>query len=268
MNFKLNGFNKEIILENKASSSIRWIFAITFGVVSILTANKVYSVWNADMLYNDSRRQLVGAGNVDAAKDLLDKAIDNNPDNAEYWCFRSDIYYNLLVRSFRTQNESVVPLRQQYFKEVIGSSDKCVALDDRKSDLWRARGTLFLSLSQIDPKALDVSLEAYKKAVEVYPNNPFTQLSLAAVYRRMNRPELAIEALRKAISLRKDIVPAFAELMNIYYSQKRPDAIASLVTELKGLNMKASEFYLEVPGLIKIAEANQDVVSQQALSAL
>lgn len=270
MNYKFIGLEKELSFNNLLSQKMKWMLSAIVIVSSFLVIHKIYSVWKADVLYNDSRRQLVGAGNVDGAKELLDEAQRRNPNNAEYWCFRSDIYYNLLVRSFRTQTDAAVPLRREYFKEVISSSDRCVTLDNRKSDLWRARGTLFMSLSQIDPKAIEVSLQAYKKAVEVYPNNPFTQLNLASVHRRMNRVDLAIEALRKALSLRNDMVPAFAELMNIYYSQKNTQAIASLVEEIKALNMKAneSEFYLELKGLVKIAQDNQDTATAQILSQL
>lgn len=270
MNYKFIGQEKEIEFNNTLSQKMKWMLSGIVIISSFLIIHKIYSVWKADVLYNDSRRQLVGAGNVDGAKELLDEAQRRNPNNAEYWCFRSDIYYNLLVRSFRTQTDVAVPLRREYFKEVISSSDTCVNLDNRKSDLWRARGTLFMSLSQIDPKAIEVSLQAYKKAVEVYPNNPFTQLNLASVYRRMNRVDLAIEALRKALSLRNDMVPAFAELMNIYYSQKNTQAITSLVEEIKALDMKKneSEFYPELKGLVKIAQDNQDTTTAQILSQL
>ena len=270
MNYKFFGQDKEIVLNNLLSQRLKWMLSAFVIVSSFLVIHKIYSVWKADVLYNDSRRLLVGAGNVDGAKELLDEAQKNNPDNAEYWCFRSDIYYNLLVRSFKTQTDAAVPLRREYFKEVVSSSDKCLTLDDRKSDLWRARGTLFMSLSQIDPKAIEVSLQAYKKAVEVYPSNPFTQLNLASVYRRMNRTDLAIESLRKALSLRNDMVPAFAELMIIYYSEKKPEAIRSLVEEIRALKMKEneSEFYPDLKGLVKIAQDNQYTVTAQILSQL
>lgn len=268
MNFAFAGLEKTITFENKLPQYGRWTAAVVTAVVAGFIVYKVNAVWQADINYNDSRRQLVNFGNFEKANELLETAIKQNSGNAEYWCFRADIYYNYLIRSLRDQGAIAEQKKRGYFDEIIRSSDTCVKMDDRKSDLWRARGTLFMSLSQMVPQMIEGSLTAFKKAVEVYPNNPYNHISVAGVYRRKGRNDLAIESLKVAISKRRDIVPAYAELLSIYYQDKRYKDIQDLVNSVRALNIKASEFAPQMPILIKVARDNGDTQTAQALEAM
>jgi O-antigen ligase len=268
MNFSFAGMEKTKTFTNRLPQYGRWTAA---GFVLLITSFIVYSVlniWLADINYNDSRRQLVSYGNVAEASTLLEKAISQNPGNAEYWCFRADVYYNQLVRSVRETGPQAEAKKRGFYDETIRSSDTCVQMDNRKSDLWRARGTLFMSLSQMVPQMLEVSLSAFKKAVEVYPNSPYNHISLAGVYRRKGRNDLAIEELKTAISVRRDIAPAYADLLSIYYQDKRFNEIPNLLNTLRAANMKQSEFLPQVPTIIKVAQDNNDLQTAQAIDGL
>lgn len=258
MNFSFANIEKTVTLENKLSQMQRWFAVGLVTVLSTFIIFKVVSVWCADMNYNDSRRQLVNYGNFDKASDLLETAIKQNPGNAEYWCFRADIYYNFLVRSVREQGPAAEAKKRTLFDEVVKSSDTCVKMDERKSDLWRARGTLFMSLSQMVPQMLEGSLQAFKKAVEVYPNNPYNYISVAGVYRRKGRNDLAVENLKIAISKRRDIIPAYVDLLSVYYQDKRFKDVQDLVNSVRALNIKNSEFGPQMPVIIKLARDNND----------
>lgn len=258
MNFNFAGLSRVIDIENKTKKNTRYVMAGAVVIVLGFIMHKVFGVWIADMNYNDARRALVSQGNVDKANELLEKAISQNPGNAEYWCFRADIYYNQLARSLRDQGALADQKKRQLFDEVIRSSDTCVQMDDRKSDLWRARGTLFMSLSQMVPQMLEGSLQAFKKAVEVYPNNPYNHISVAQVYRRKGRNDLALESLNASIARRRDIIPAYAEMLSIYYQDKRYQDIRTLVDSVRALDIKKSEFKVNMPAMIKIARDNND----------
>lgn len=264
MSYSFAKIEKSLTLENKLPKVARYLVTAAVVTVATFVIYKVNNVWQADINYNDSRRQLVNFGNFDKANDLLETAIKQNPGNAEYWCFRADIYYNFLVRSVRETGPAAEAKKRGFFDEVVKSSDKCVQMDDRKSDLWRARGTLFMSLSQMVPQMLEGSLAAFKKAVEVYPNNPYNHISLAGVYRRKGRNDLAIEELKIAISVKRDIVAAFADLLSIYYQDKRYKDIQDLVNRMRALNMKTSEFASQMPIIIKVARDNNDLQTAQA----
>ena len=268
MNFSFANLEKSKIIENKLSKNGRYVAAGLVTVLLTFVVYKVNNVWQADMNYNDSRRQLVNYGNFDKANELLETAIKQNPGNAEYWCFRADIYYNFLVRSVREQGAAAEAKKRQMFDEVVKSSDTCVKMDDRKSDLWRARGTLFMSLSQMVPQMLEGSLAAFKKAVEVYPNNPYNHISVAGVYRRKGRNDLAIEHLKIAISKRRDIIPAYVDLLSIYYQDKRYKDVQDLVNSVRALNIKDSEFARQMPVIIKLAADNKDPQTAQAFEAM
>jgi len=265
MNFSFANLEKTRHFENRLSKAGRYVAAGLVTVLLTFIVYKVNNVWQADMNYNDSRRQLVNFGNFDKANELLDKAITQNPGNAEYWCFRADIYYNFLVRSVRETGAPAEAKKRQFFDEVVKSSDTCVKMDERKSDLWRARGTLFMSLSQMVPQMLEGSLAAFKKAVEVYPNNPYNHISVAGVYRRKGRNDLAIQELNIAISLRRDIIPAYADLLSIYYQDKRFNDIPGIVNSIRALNIKDNvSFGPQMPMIIKIARDNNDPQTAKA----
>lgn len=268
MNFSFAGIEKTKVIENKLSKHGKWVTAGLVAVLAAFVIFKVNGIWQADMNYNDARRQLVNYGNFDKSSELLETAIKQNPGNAEYWCFRADIYYNFLVRSLREQGPQAEMKKRNFFDEVIRSSDTCVKMDDRKSDLWRARGTLFLSLSQMAPQMVEGSLQAFKKAVEVYPNNPYNHISVAGVYRRKGRNDLAIESLKTAISKRRDIIPAYSELLSIYYQDKRYRDIQDLINSVRALDIKKSEFKPAMPNLIKVARDNNDSQTAQAFEEM
>lgn len=268
MNFSFADVAKTKTLENKLPNYGRWIAT---GVVVMTTSYILYSVvnvWLADINYNDSRRQLVSYGNVEEANNLLETAISQNSGNAEYWCFRADIYYNMLARSMRETGPQAEAKKRGYFDEVIKSSDTCVKMDDRKSDLWRARGTLFMSLSQMVPQMIEGSVQAFKKAIEVYPNSPYNHISIAEVYRRKGRNDLAIQELKIAISVRKDIIPAYIELLKVYYQDKNFKGIQEMLEALRAVDMKSSEFASAMPGLTKVARDNNDPQTAQAIEAM
>ena len=258
MNFGFANIEKTVTLENKMNKNMRWGAVGLVTILATFVIFRVMSVWFADMNYNDSRRQLVNFGNFDKANELLDTAIKQNPGNAEYWCFRADIYYNFLVRSVRETGPAAEAKKRGFFDEVVRSSDNCVKMDDRKSDLWRARGTLFMSLSQMVPQMLEGSLAAFKKATEVYPNNPYNYISVASVYRRKGRNDLALENLNIAVSKRRDCVPAYVDMLSIYYQDKRYKDVQDLVNRIRALNIKQSEFGIQMPAIIKLARDNND----------
>lgn len=268
MNFNFTGLSRVIDIENRASQRVRYGLAVLTVVSLSYIIHTVYGVWKADIDYNDSRRQLVNYGNFDKASELLESAIKGNPGNAEYWCFRGDIYYNFLVRSVRETGPQAEIKKRKFFDEVIRSSDTCVKMDDRKSDLWRARGTLYMSLSQMVPQMIEGSLAAFKKAVEVYPNNPYNHISLASVYRRKGRNDLAIESLYTGISKRRDIIPAYAELLSIYYLDKRFKDVQDLINAVRALDIKKSEFKVNMPVMIKVARDNNDPQTASLLEGM
>jgi len=258
MNYNFSGLSREFVFENKLNRNWKMFLSTVVIVIGTLSCYNVYQVWQADIDYNESRRQLVSYGNIEKSHDFLVSAINQNPRNAEYWCFRSDVYYNLFVRSLRAQGSNIEQQRKNFYDEIINSSDRCVTLDPRKSDLWRARGTLFLTLTQFFPQLIEVSFEAYKKAIEVYPNNPYNHISLASVFIKKGRLDLAVESLKTAISKRNDVIPAYIELLKIYYQTGVRSEITTLLNDVKKYVTKQSEFYYQLPNLIKVAEDNKD----------
>jgi len=271
MNFNFSGIHREYVFENNLFSRWKKLLSFFVAFVGLFLAYNVYQMWQADIDYNESRRQLISYGDIEKSYSHLNAAIANNSKNAEYWCFRADVYYNLFARSLRSQNPNMQQLEQErkgLFDEIIKSSDKCVSLDPRKADLWRARGTLFMTLSQFAPQMIEISFESYKKAIEVYPNNPFNYISLSTVFIKKGRIDLAIDALKTAIAKRNDLAPAYAELMKIYYKSGQKAEVKNTLLDIQKFIIRTSEFYLQMPNLIKIAEDNKDAEAVQFLRSL
>ena len=115
---------------------------------------------------------------------------------------------------------------------------------------------------------IEISFESYKKAIEVYPNNPYNYISLSTVFMKKGRTDLAIDALKTAISKRNDIAPAYVELLKIYYQSGQKTEVKNTLADIKKYIIRTSEFYLQIPNLIKVAEDNKDSEAIQFLRAL
>lgn len=275
MNFNFAGLGKTYVVQNKLPQWGKYLASALVILVFGFVIKVVYGVWQADIDYNDARRALVSRGDIDLSKQFLDKAQENNPWNAEYYCFRADIEYNYLLRSMRpTPENQKIPapqmeqIRRDYFNGVVKASDQCVEKDPRKSDLWRARGTLFTSLAQFSPNMLEGAFDAYKKAIEVYPNSPYNHLSMAQIFRKKGRNDLAKESLKTALAKRKDVAQIYAEMLSIGYQEKDPSYINFTLEQLRVNEFKKSYFYAELPSLVKIATDNGDSATVQKLNSL
>lgn len=268
MSFNFSNFNKEFVFSNILTRNWKILLSTFVFVCGSFVCVNVYQMWQSDIDYNESRRQLVSYGDIEKSYNFLNSAIAQNPRNAEYWCFRADVFYNLFARSMRTQAPQIEQQRKSYYEEVVNSSDKCVMLDPRKSDLWRARGTLFMTLSQFAPQLIEMSFEAFKKAIEVYPNNPYNYVNIIPVYLKKGRTDLAIESLKIALSKRNDLIPAYVELLKIYFQSGQRNEIQATMADILKYVHRDSELFDQMPTLMKVFEDNKDAESIEKLKSI
>lgn len=147
----------------------------------------------------------------------LDKAIELQPERAEYWRQRSEYFYGAksfdkaladIDQSLKLEPDhaslhevrGMILLGQEKFNEALGSFDRASELEPLSAKPYERRGELFRK--QGDEKK---ALEQLSKALDLSPNNFATRIIRASVYYELKEPEKALADIEEAIKLQ----PAF-----------------------------------------------------------
>lgn len=109
------------------------------------------------------------------------------------------------------------------------------------------------------------ALQSYALLISRYPNNPDNYFKLGTIYFKLNKPELFIGEMEKAISLKEDYLPAYGELLIYYYQLEDVDHVWSLVEKIKSIEFKNPEFIETLKKLAYLAEKNHDDLSARTL---
>ncbi|MHB1697495.1 MAG: tetratricopeptide repeat protein [bacterium] len=132
--------------------------------------------------WNDKGDALRKLSRDDEAIECYDKAIELKPDNADYWNYKGDFLYNL-----------------HQHKEAVECYDKAIGLRPDNADYWNHKGDVLQKLSRFDEAG-----ECYDKAIELEPDNAAYWSHKGDALRKLSRDDEAIECYDKAIGLKSD----------------------------------------------------------------
>ncbi|NHK26369.1 tetratricopeptide repeat protein [Parvularcula flava] len=156
--------------------------------------NKAWSQWNA--------------GNVSGAEAELRAIIAEQPDHVEALTLLA------LCRSARKDKDEA--------KDLI---DTALGYDSEYDFAWRSRGYIL----DTDDKAYADAEEAYLRAVELMPVDPYNHLALASFYDRRNNFAKAEPAYIRALELDPDNVSALTDYASYLVDRGRAGDAAVLV---------------------------------------
>lgn len=165
--------------------------------------------------------KLLDLGETEKAIEVLNKAIELNPDLAEGY-FRLGIAYSLI--EFRDQlaaDESVEPTPTPTPGEKKPKEKK--------------------TNSEI---AFEKAVEAYKKIIDANGEDHLAYYNMGRAYNKLNEDEDAAKALRQAVKIKPDDTEYQTELGSILIKlAKYPEAVAALkeALELDPQNLEAEE---------------------------
>lgn len=152
--------------------------------------------------------QLFLQGNLEAAIQTYDQALELKPDLAEVW-----------------NNRGVALTRLQRYHEAIASYERAIQLRDYYADAWNNRGVALGKLHHYDAAIL-----SYQKAIDFKPNYMDAWNNHGFALAKIKKYDQAISAYNKAAKIRPDFY-------RIWYNKARCYAVQGHV-ELSLENLK------------------------------
>lgn len=126
------------------------------------------------------------------------------------------------------------------YTKALSLLDDVIKLDPKYSAAYYKKANVFLVTMQ-----LDNSIENYKKAVELSPNNIWYNHKLAKLYSALSRWKESAELFEKIIELDPNNVERYQELVEIYYAGKNEKAMLKTLDAMEkkwGVNEDVSMF--------------------------
>jgi tetratricopeptide (TPR) repeat protein len=178
------------------------------------------------------------------------RLIDRNPYNLDYYnqlvvCYLLDgktdaaikVYNDLEARIGITEEISMkkqsIYLQYRQINKAINEIEKLNAQFPNESKYYAILAELCLANG-----LQDKALEAYKKIVEIDPDNPYVHISLADFYKKQGQPEKAFAELKTGFAnSRLDIDSKIQILLNYY-------TVAEIYSDLKDQAMELSEILI------------------------
>lgn len=164
-----------------------------------------------------------------------DKAIEQDPSNAEFYHKRGDAYYAKDDLSSAIDDyETAINLKHDYasayanrgdaygdmdeFGLAIKDYDKAIELEPNNAFYYSKRGSARSTKGKFDLAIID-----YSKAIELEPNNVFYYKSRALTYQQKNEFGPAIVDCSKVIELDSDDADAYLNRADLYSGMDEQD---------------------------------------------
>ena len=97
------------------------------------------------------------------------------------------------------------PNEMRSYRAAVKAWDQVIALDPRRSESHRQLGSLYheVSASKLDPAAIQLAIEEYRKAALLYPNSAARRWELGNILSEQNRRDEATVEFKRALELDK-----------------------------------------------------------------
>ena len=87
-----------------------------------------------------------------------------------------------------------------------------VGIAPRSAANWEVLASIYKQISGVSQNALQFSLDAYGRAIQLDPLNPLLRLSVGGVYYQLKNYDLAVRFFDDAVSLKPDYSNALYNL--------------------------------------------------------
>lgn len=156
----------------------------------------------------------VRQGELDLAEEKLNKTKELDPDIPEVYTYLGKVYY------YREKLDKAL----EYYKIAVKKGEQEVLAYQDMGNIYyqQSREISASGGSQADAgEKMSLSIDSYKKALEIEPNNSELHNSLGLAYYAGGQPGNAFGEYKKAVELDKNNSSAYSNLGEYYFNDKK-----------------------------------------------
>ncbi len=192
--------------------------------------------WNADRSYAMGMN-LNRAREYQQARPFLISAIEQRPGEPTY---KDEYAINtaVLATLFASQQESSesAQIAQDLSQEASLVTDELTKAYPKNVVFLKTKTRVYYTLSQLDPRYINMALEAIEKAAKLAPTDANIIYNYAVISGQIGDNKKAVELLEKTIELKPDYYDAYYAL-GIFYEQMASNESSQVVN--RGYHQKA-----------------------------
>lgn len=147
------------------------------------------------------------------------QAIKYNSHQANYLIGQAREKMSQALRQARVASKEDANRIQILVSQAVSLSDKAVKASPEQAFIWQSRAALLESGRNLIKNADEWIEKAYKKAIDLEPNNPYLYQQLGICLARQEKAEQAFDKLNKAVELRPNLQRAQYQLGKFYYNK-------------------------------------------------
>jgi putative inorganic carbon (HCO3(-)) transporter len=224
-----------VLPKNKAAdtsvlkiTTAQYVSLAVFVIAGVYLLVILFVFWNADRDYAFGMN-LNRAKQYQQARPYLVKAIEQRPGEPT---FKDEYTVNtaILATLFASQKDSTqsAEIAQKLAQEAGIISENLTASYPKNVVYWKTKTRIYYSLSQIDPRYLDLALEEIKTAANLAPTDANIIYNYAVITGQAGDVNKAVELLQKTIKLKPDYYDAYFAL-GIFYEELASNKAGQIV---------------------------------------
>ncbi|MBY0452020.1 MAG: O-antigen ligase family protein, partial [Bdellovibrionaceae bacterium] len=244
-----------------------WLNAVNTILIFILVGsfgNELFKFWNADRHFTLSRRSLELNNDMKSALEQIDMAIAVKPNDCRFYLRKASLLNNVFKYQMNIKAEFNHAEALRMIDELTQTAIDCEPVSP-ETRLYR--GKLFAELYDVrlEP-TIDRAEKSFKDGAQYSPVNPTYPFQLGALYMRSGRIGDGLAEMYKAIDLKDDYMPAYAQLLDYYYQANNTAEVKRLVKEIAKTQLHSGEFLADLNNIVQIAHNHNDAESVQILA--
>lgn len=221
-----------------------FLVLITYAAVICTSAAllfAVYSIWNADFLYNRGK-EYIQAGKANSGLRDLQAAIKISPTEPTFYDDLANTYSRVAVALAKQDDATSAA---EFANEALKTSDMMLALSPTNLVLYKTQARVYMNLAQIDPKFLINAKATLQKAALRAPTDPKIRYLLGLVEVSMDEDTAGLADLELTIQMKPNYEAAYLSLGEEYeklgQNDKAKAAYQHILKEIQPNNLDAQQ---------------------------
>lgn len=191
------------------------LLLLTFALTTFLLFT-LAKYWYADVLFAQGYHLSRNQEYLDAYKYLQSALILNKSEPFYY----DEIAHPISQLAVILTDEKKASEAGYLTEEAIAASDIALSISPKNVNFWKTRTRVMYTLTAVDPKYLDLAIDALLKAQILSPTDPKITYNLGLLYDQKGETEKAISLLNETIILKPDYRDAYIALAYFYEKEK------------------------------------------------
>lgn len=222
-------------------SIIPYIGVTLIGFTTVIVLGSIFRYWHADTLFSQGKSYL-GIGEYAQGFNLLDKAIQENPEEAAYYDALADSY-SQVVSQLHSQGEAT--MAGQLTQGALSLSAKALELNPAHLNYYKTQIRVYVNLANNDPSYLEKAVQTTRIAIDKAPTDPKLEFTLAQILKAQGKDQDALLSLERTVALKPNYESAWQLLAEIYLEQgntaKAVETANHILENLNTTNARAQE---------------------------